>query len=149
MSGGGLLGALLGIAIFATVVGTVFGKAGKSIWNFGLDTVPKVRVAPFAIVKVPVTVIFLEAVDTRVQFPFTVRLSNVRLGTAVILPVCAPIITSSPFTGAPLGLQFAAVVHTPPFVGSQVFVTACANDPVNNNSTATISTLRLPLSFSL
>jgi len=101
------------------------------------------NVIPVPTVNVLLIVIILPAVPAaRVQFPLMVRLFNVIVGTAVMFEDAAPIITSSLVEGAPLGLQFVPVVHTPPVVGDHVLVAACVKEDMNKttiNKTATLT----------
>lgn len=101
------------------------------------------RVTPVPTVNEVVMVIILPAVPAaRVQFPLMVRLFNIIEGTAVMFEDAAPIITSSLVEGAPLGLQFVPVVHTPPVVGDHVLVAAWVKEDMNKttiNKTATLT----------
>jgi len=85
-----------------------------------------VNVLPLAMDILVVMVIVLpDAAAAHKHVPFTVKLFKVIVGTAVIFADwSAGIITSSPPAGAPFGLQFAAVVHAPPAVGTHDFVAA-------------------------
>jgi hypothetical protein len=63
----------------------------------------------------------------RGQFPLTVKLFKLIVGTAVMLALWSLLMTtSSPAAGAPSGLQLPAVAHEPPAVGTHVFVAALA-----------------------
>jgi len=98
---------------------------------FVLVPSPKVSVTDADTENVPVTVIVVDEPE-RVQFALTVRPFKDIVGTAVIANVCGLlIITLSPAAGTNPVLQLDAVVHTPPVVGSQVFVSACVNDESN------------------
>ena len=76
----------------------------------------------------PVIVILLpDVAPARGQFPLTVKLFKLIVGTAVMLALWSLLMTtSSPAAGVPPGLQLPAVAHEPPAVGTYVFVAALA-----------------------
>jgi hypothetical protein len=107
---------------------------------------PKVNVFPAAILKALVIVsVFPDAAAPIRQFPVTVRLFKAIVGIAVIPvpPTAMLIIMSEPAGGPPaiFGVQFAAVVQSPPPALFHVYVAAFETADVTTMIKTTINIL--------
>src|SRR5262249_6416361 len=102
----------------------------KVKFNLVPPLAPRENVFPASTEKLLVTVTVLPALPAaaaKMQLPLTVRLDSVMIGTAVMARDRSFVmITASPSTGAPLGLQLPATVQSPPFVDPQVLTAPLA-----------------------